>query len=649
MGDSDSDGLVDTWELQYFGNLSQTGTGDPDGDGLDNLAEEDAGTNPTLQDSDRDGFTDSEEIDAGTDPLNVADYPQVPTQLLVELDAAALAAGPVANWANAGTLGGTFVASGSPVAETIDGVQGVTLAGTDWFEGPDSIPRIEGAGARSITAWVYNPAIVDEETVVAWGRRGGPDGSNMAFNHGVHDTFGAVGHWGAPDIGWNNEEESAIWSFIAYTQDGTTTRVYTNGVLTNSETPITLNTHGGMGILIGAQREPDGVAVNTVLTGTMTIARVGIYDGALSGTEIAELYDTDAEFFGRDPIDPGTVDTDRDGFTDVEEVAAGTDPSDPADYPDVPANLLVELSAEDLPAGVVGPWANTGTLGGTFVPAGDPEAESIDGIQGVTLDGDGDWFEGPVSVPKIEGASARTIAAWVYNPAFVDEETVVAWGRRGGPDGTNMSFNHGAHDGFGAVGHWGAPDIGWNNEEEAGIWSFIAYTQDGLTTRVYTNGVLSNSETPITLNTHAGMGILIGAQREPDGVLVNTALVGSLSLARVWIYDGALSDGEIVALYNAEAAVFGRPPIDTGGDDGFFVSSIERAASGDITLGWASLDGVMDRVQFSLNMETDTWVDIGQVAGTGAPSSFTDTDPGRTRLDQGYYRVLRSAGQGGGG
>ncbi|HJP93501.1 MAG TPA: SBBP repeat-containing protein [Pyrinomonadaceae bacterium] len=45
--DSDGDGLPDTWELQYFGNLSQSANGDPDGDGLTNLQEFQQGRNPT--------------------------------------------------------------------------------------------------------------------------------------------------------------------------------------------------------------------------------------------------------------------------------------------------------------------------------------------------------------------------------------------------------------------------------------------------------------------------------------------------------------------------------------------------------------------------------------------------------------------------
>lgn len=44
--DTDQDGLDDTWEIQFFGNLGRDGTGDFDQDGSSDLAEFLAGTNP---------------------------------------------------------------------------------------------------------------------------------------------------------------------------------------------------------------------------------------------------------------------------------------------------------------------------------------------------------------------------------------------------------------------------------------------------------------------------------------------------------------------------------------------------------------------------------------------------------------------------
>jgi Bacterial TSP3 repeat len=60
--DSDKDNLDDAWERQYFKNLLQTGTGDPDGDYCNNELEENSGTDPTLAssspDTDGDGLPD---------------------------------------------------------------------------------------------------------------------------------------------------------------------------------------------------------------------------------------------------------------------------------------------------------------------------------------------------------------------------------------------------------------------------------------------------------------------------------------------------------------------------------------------------------------------------------------------------------------
>ena len=46
IDDSDEDGLPDSWETGYFGNLSSTPSADPDGDGQDNSVELLTGTNP---------------------------------------------------------------------------------------------------------------------------------------------------------------------------------------------------------------------------------------------------------------------------------------------------------------------------------------------------------------------------------------------------------------------------------------------------------------------------------------------------------------------------------------------------------------------------------------------------------------------------
>ena len=102
--DLDADGLPDAWEQANFGNLNQTGTGDPDRDGFSNLVENQNGSDPNnpnsvpgdtdgdslpdaweianlgglsywaYEDPDNDGYNNLAEMIAGTDPLNTASH-----------------------------------------------------------------------------------------------------------------------------------------------------------------------------------------------------------------------------------------------------------------------------------------------------------------------------------------------------------------------------------------------------------------------------------------------------------------------------------------------------------------------------------------------------------------------------------------------
>ncbi len=67
-GDTDGDDLPDAWEIEHFGDLAQNDVGDPDGDGANNAAEFDAGSNPNETDTDGDGLDDGEEIELGSLP-----------------------------------------------------------------------------------------------------------------------------------------------------------------------------------------------------------------------------------------------------------------------------------------------------------------------------------------------------------------------------------------------------------------------------------------------------------------------------------------------------------------------------------------------------------------------------------------------------
>ncbi|MEO5912746.1 MAG: binary toxin-like calcium binding domain-containing protein [Luteolibacter sp.] len=266
--DTDGDGLSDAWEISKFGNLAQGASDNiSDADGLTNLQEYLAGTDPTKTDTDNDGLSDSAEVnrmvsgspaptnptladtdgdglidsaetntgvlvsaaDTGTNPLladtdgdTFKDYVEIArssnpflntstpgassTAPIVSLSASALSAGPLSAWPNTGTIGSTFNSGATqPVVSLIRGVKGVTFTGSESLTGVAAPPVLTGNSARTITAWVLNPTTETEETIVGWGRRDGPNSTFCALGHGTSTQFGAVAQWGADaDMGWGS-------------------------------------------------------------------------------------------------------------------------------------------------------------------------------------------------------------------------------------------------------------------------------------------------------------------------------------------------------------------------------------------------------------------------------------------------------------
>ncbi len=74
--DVNRNGVPDSWEIANFGNLTTvTATSDYDGDGVKDVQEYFAGTNPKNRDTDGDGVWDGAELQAGSNPLNAASHP----------------------------------------------------------------------------------------------------------------------------------------------------------------------------------------------------------------------------------------------------------------------------------------------------------------------------------------------------------------------------------------------------------------------------------------------------------------------------------------------------------------------------------------------------------------------------------------------
>ncbi|MDB6133418.1 MAG: hypothetical protein JWM59_1661 [Verrucomicrobiales bacterium] len=226
------------------------------------------------------------------------------------------------------------------------------------------------------------------------------------------------------------------------------------------------------------------------------------------------------------------------------------------------AGVLVNLDATALPSGPLTSWTNTGSVGGSFVSESSPEVAVTNGVKAVNLVGD--YFVGPAAPASVAGVNPnRSVEVWAYNAELTDEETMVAWGRRGGGDGTNFSFNYANNASYGAAGQWGVPDIGWNGAPAAGVWHHLVYTYDGGgtagagTCRVYADGFLKNSEFQGGLNTYGPpLPFIIGGQNDANGLpqVFNTGL----TIARVRVHDTVLGMDQIQDAYAAELPTF-RP------------------------------------------------------------------------------------------
>lgn len=225
----------------------------------------------------------------------------------------------------------------------------------------------------------------------------------------------------------------------------------------------------------------------------------------------------------------------------------------------VAGTLYVDLRAADA-ASDVNTWANRASPADPFLAVGTPtyvanvQGTGVAGVEfhhGLADNPSDDAYIGPFTTSDLDDGSDRSIEVWAYNPAIADEETLVAMGHRGGPDGTNLSFNYGANGTYGAVGHWGSADMGWSGSPAAGQWHYLVYTYDGVNTaKVYADGKLKTTKViSAGLNTWAEQPIRIAAQGNTSGADFDfgQALSGYLALVRV--HGGKLSDTDVANNY----------------------------------------------------------------------------------------------------
>lgn len=363
--DADGDGLDDSWELANFGDLNQTGVGDPDADGLTNQQEVTNGTDPKLADTDADGLNDGAEINthrtnpkiADTDRDGLNDGYEVLTSLSNPL---------VADTDGDGYTDAAEVAQSTnpnnPVSYPLIGVMVSSFTGGDPGEGLDL------SGTFPISFNVGTP-----------GAAPGPVG-DAAFTDDLQpgivvNAQNEIPNWHAPNYGDTANDESLefVMQSIRWSAAPATPTVDLDGLTVGKAYKLQLlfaeqccanrgfdvevegrlyadefnpsitqggagNTTRGAVVTIGFVATDTTLNINLNGNGVTTPAFTD-RNAILSGVTLEELTLPDADgdslpdpwenqFFGNTTSQNGTGDPDADGRTNLQEYRTGTHPND---------------------------------------------------------------------------------------------------------------------------------------------------------------------------------------------------------------------------------------------------------------------------------------------------------------------------------
>lgn len=195
----------------------------------------------------------------------------------ISVDNTAISADGAGTNAGAATGGITLGAVGAPhgeanTAATFDGIDDAVLV-------PDA-PALKPVTV-SVEAWVIPNAGMPSFASVATKTTA----STRTDGYGMHVLNGGIAFW--VNSGANRAVTAALpvgtWSHVVGTYDGSTVRIYRNGVLAQSFAHSTLLTHSSSPLLIGN-------AAGGSFHWAGDLDEVALYSRALTATEVAEHY-----------------------------------------------------------------------------------------------------------------------------------------------------------------------------------------------------------------------------------------------------------------------------------------------------------------------------------------------------------------------
>lgn len=271
----------------------------------------------------------------------------------------------------------------------------------------------------------------------------------------------------------------------------------------------------------------------------------------------------------------------------------------------VKGELVVDLRVADL-EGNTATWMNRDTAGDTMgdfntLGGGNLNTAAFVAGGGITVPFALDVAQSSLNplraanqVPtSLQGASTRSVEAWIFARNGGPNQAVVSWGSGG--NNNDSSFNWSNNSNSGMFNGWNN-DSPWGNPVITGEWVHVAWVYDGSAVRGYRNGVLDNTHTASALTTPESF-MTVGSVRGGGGDPF-TGLI-----ADVRVHTGVLTQSEIQDNYSLGIA----PLISTPGDfdgDGDLDSADLGILRGNLFTSGSSSDGDYNRDGY---IDWDDW------------------------------------------